>query len=115
MDVETCTKEVWRGSEWRGSYKPCGKKVKEDGLCGLHLYHRDKKKQRAAEIMARQTRGEELQHEAARLTSALGGNVFAHYRDGRFTGSFVVSGDLLRKLANPKPYWEKQSHNRSEP
>ena len=99
MDVETCTKEVWRGSEWRGSYLPCGKKVKEDGLCGTHLYHRNKQREKASIQAARIARGEELQREAGRLSAALGGNVFAHYRDGRFTGSFVVSGDLLRKLA----------------
>lgn len=39
---ETCPEQVWRGSDWSGGYKPCGRTFKTDEqrkakMCGTHL------------------------------------------------------------------------------
>lgn len=96
-----CTKIVRRGDSWRPNSQPCGKPVKGEGLCGLHLAARNRRIENDRKMRDKWARDKELQEEADALGAALGTHVAAHYNSvgkGRYDGRFVVDGDWLRAL-----------------
>ena len=98
-----CRERVNRGDARWSNFEPCGRPVKDDGLCGLHLSVRRRRAERDAAGNARRQRDEELQREAERLGATLGIEVTLEYnafRDGGgYTGDFVVPADWLREKA----------------
>lgn len=83
---ETCEVDVWDG--WHSH--PCGRKIKEDGLCGLHL---SAKGRREAVNLARQ--------ETRRALRELAGHFSAfdvHARPSPTGGEIILSESEAKKL-----------------
>lgn len=96
----TCSERVNRGDARWSKFEPCGRPVKEDGLCGLHLGARNRRAEKAKKGREERERGVRIRDEAEALGAALGITVTAHYRGGQgyYDGNFVVPGDWLRAL-----------------
>lgn len=104
---ETCQERVNRGDGRWTRFEACGRKVKEDGLCGVHLAARKRRAEKDAERRERWDQAEALQREAAAMSRALGVEVTANYTYagttiGRYDGAFVVPGDWLREIVKEK-------------
>src|SRR4051794_889759 len=104
--IETCQERVSNGSR-SVSFHICGKPVKDEGLCGLHLAAKRRREatDRARREHAReQTRLREFSEQRVQALAAVGitaaveyGFDFARQR-GQYTGGVVIRGDEVDAL-----------------
>jgi len=80
----------------------CGRKVKEDGLCGIHLRARKVREEKKRKWNDERARAKRLKDEAVELSRRLGTDVSPQYDSirSRYTENFVVSGEWLREIAS---------------
>ena len=105
MSGDVCKQLVNRGDSRWSNFQECGRPVKENGLCGLHLSVRARREAKAAAWLAEQSRSDDLKMAAGRLTVALGVNVHPHFSslshkyDGRMVVPLAFLEEIERKTA----------------
>jgi len=110
-------KEYVSWDSWHGG--PCGRRVKSDGLCGIHLRARENRKLRdeagKQRTVVNARNYARAQAAADALTRTYGIKAQPHYaqglgsRPGSYTGYVVIDGDaVLTALANPAHHDESR-------
>lgn len=99
-DNETCRKRIGGGYQ----FYPCGRKVKEDGLCGIHLTAKRRQQEKAAELAERDRVDAEMKHA---IRGYLGNHglatdeawpEYAGYPASCHTGRVVITLDALKRI-----------------
>jgi len=90
----------------RGDYRfadlhPCGRKVVEDGLCGIHLRAKKMREENDKKYQDMLDKGKKLRETADELTKALGVEVAPDYFHG-YSGKMVVPLEFLQEIAKRK-------------
>ena len=102
---ETCKERVNRGDSRWSNFAECGRAVKKDGLCGIHLAARDRRAKKDESQREKERRGDQLRREANALSDHLGIAIEANYAYnfggamGQYDGRFIVPGEWLREIA----------------
>ena len=95
--VEATCQKIVRG-DW--SSHRCGRPIKSDGLCGIHLAAENRKLANEQKRQEEKQRDDAIRAEAEVIGQKLGIAVTADYTySGSCTGDFVVPGEWLRSKA----------------
>jgi hypothetical protein len=97
---DTCSKSVSDGGRWP-TFHDCGRPVKADGLCSLHLKVRDRRVEKDREMNDRFAASRRAEADVKAVCAELGikGDPEYDHRTFGYTGQVVVSIETLRELA----------------
>ena len=100
MTEELCKELVGGGNYRWTTYRPCGRKAKEDGLCGIHLAAKRRVANNEQARIDKRDTSENLRKEVDKFLTEHGIDGRADYRwsSDTYSGKAVVSLDELRRL-----------------
>lgn len=102
-DTETCKERIFDTGRSFGSW-PCGRKVKEDGLCGIHLGAKRRREQKSLEQDEKDRADAKVKAEVREYLNTYGLATdeawpeYAAYPASRHTGRVVITLDALKRI-----------------
>lgn len=99
MEIETCPVRIWDSTGYRG--RPCGRSVKGDGLCGIHLRAKNERARKNREVEEKWEADKKARAELQERLDNLGlegDPVIAHLAQKRIS----VTIDELERIVNKR-------------